>query len=195
MLWLITFSHCTPGSVNLLYILIRRACATLLRCQPWMKIYRWLVGERILLGNQPGVSGEGRGKSNWFPSQFPSLHMPVEFFPRIQHYYQSLSLTWGSEIIRSILIRQWFSELINHDNFFVWLFPSRLRPSSHLNTPQDVTWGSLKVVPPDNLLILVRLIDESIAENPQACSIIRLMERPGHASVDQYWHLLEQGGT
>lgn len=31
-------------------------------------------------------------------------------------------------------------------------------------TPQDVTWVSLKVIPPDNLLILVRLFDESIAK-------------------------------
>lgn len=183
MLWLISFSHCIPGSVNLLYILISRARCTPLRCQPWMKIYCRLVRERICLGDQPGVSGEGRGKSNWFPSQFPSHHMPVEFFPRIQHYYLSLSITRGSELIRSILIRRWFSELISHDNFFVWLF--RLFPASgpppspsHLNTPQDVTWRSLKVVPPDNLLILVRLIDESIAEIPRACSRIRLIEGP-----------------
>lgn len=61
--------------------------------------------------------------------------------------------------------------------------------------PQDGTWGSLKAVPLDNLLILVRFIDDSIAEIPQAYSGIRLCETPGHASTDRYWHQVEKGGT
>lgn len=157
-----------------------------------MKIYRRLVGERIFPGDQGMWAGtEEENLIDFLPS-FLLCGCQCYFFPRIRHYYQSLSITWGSELIRSVLIHLWFWEPINRDNSFVWLF-SALSMDSDLNIPQRVTWGSLKVIPPDNLLMLVRLIDESIAEIPQACSRIRLVER--HASADQYWHLLEEGGT
>lgn len=114
------FSHCIPGSVNLLYILISRARSTLLGCQPWIKIYRWHVQ------GADDLSGRSRCERGWKKeNQIDFLpQTPVEFFPQIRHYYQSLSVTWGSELIWSILIRRWFSELISRGDFFVWLLGS-----------------------------------------------------------------------
>lgn len=139
------------------------------------------------------ASRDGRGKSNWFPSQFPSLWTSVLFLPTDPTL---LSVIIYYVRLRANSVRLDTPVILGADQPWQLLlsgFFSALSMDSDLNIPQRVTWGSLKAIPPDNLLMLVRLIDESIAEIPQACSRIRLVER--HASADQYWHLLEEGGT
>ena len=132
-----------------------------------------------------------------FPVSFP-IHMPVEFFPRrggstllsVIIYYVGLP---ANLVHLDTLVIHWTDQA----GQFRCLAPDSNPPSPSClkPPPQDVTRGSLKAILRDNMLILVRLIDESIVEIPQACSKIRLAERPGKASTEQYWHLLEEGGT
>lgn len=167
--WLITFSHCIPGSVNLLYLLISSPRCTLIRCQPWMKIYCWRIWRRIFPADQPGVTGKGKRNHIDF---LPSLDMPVECFPR-RADLTSLSVIIYYLTIRANSVHLDMPDLVN------W---STMRSSlsgflGSFETPlQDVTWGHSKVIPFDNVLILVRLIDDSIAETPRASSRIRLDE-------------------
>lgn len=159
-----------------------------------MKIYRWLVGEQIFSGRSRYGRRDRRGKSNWFLSHCPSLRMPA--FPPTAPTLLSV-IMWRARLPANldhldspvILSADRLWRLLRLAFFF---FPSHfetLTSTSHLS----LTWGTFKVIPPDNLLMLVRLIDESIAEAPQACSRIRPTE--SHASADQYWHLLEYRGT
>lgn len=79
-------------------------------------------------------------------------------------------MTRGSLLIPPITIHLRFRELSNCDGlsyhpppfFFSFLIPRH----SDLGIPPSLTGGSFKAIPLDNSLMLVSLIDESVAEAP-----------------------------
>lgn len=140
MLWLITFSPRTPGSVNLLYILISRAYSALLRCQPWMKIYGRLAGGRIPPAVQPGASeraGKRKTKLISFPFSFPTCAcgtLPAESRSNviISHYLlreaqSSFGPSWYAGDLGS-----WSSVTISLSGFSGWFqTPAPPFPTQH----------------------------------------------------------------